>query len=340
MIGSNTAQRRNFGMKRREFMALLGGAAASAPLAARAQQATPPVIGYLASGIPADQASLTAATREGLKETGYEEGRNLVIEYRWAEGDYDRLPRLAAELVARNVALIVAVGGNNPTRAAKDAAPNIPIVFVSAADPIKAGLVASLNRPDGNITGISMIGAALEAKRLELLHEMIPQAATIGVLINPKYQEAHTQAAEATEAESRLGFRVVIRNASTAQEVGSAFDAFAQQKAGALLVCNDAFFGSIREQLASLALRHKLPLMSFRREFAEVGALLSYGPQFAEGYRQAGRYAGQILKGAKPTDLPVMQPTKFEMVVNLKTARSLGLAISESFLFRADEVIE
>ena len=327
-------------MKRRDFITLLSGVAVIAPLVARAQQSATPLIGFLGSGFPGDQVNLVAATRDGLKEAGYVEGQNLSIEYRWAEGKYDRLPGLAAELVDRRVALIVAAGGSDPGRAAKDATSTIPIVFVSAADPIKAGLVASLNRPEGNVTGISMIGSTLEAKRLELLHEMMPQASTIGVLVNPKYPEAKAQAQEVEEAKTRLGLALLVLNASTEQEAAAAFDAFVGQKAGAVLVCNDPFFGSYREQLASLALRHKLPAMSFRREFAEVGGLFSYGPHFADGYRQAGIYAGRILKGAKTTDLPVMQPTKFEMVVNLKTARAVGLAISESFLLRADEVIE
>jgi putative ABC transport system substrate-binding protein len=327
-------------MKRREFIRLAGGVAACVPFAARAQQSTAPVIGYLGSGVPADQVSLVAATRDGLKESGFIEGQNLTIEYRWAEGKYDRLPGLAVELVERHVALIVAAGGSDPGRAAKGATSTIPIVFVSAADPIRAGLVASLNRPEGNVTGISLIGSTLEAKRLELLHEMMPQASTIGVLINSKYPEAKAQTLEVEDAKNRLGVRLIVLNASTEQEITAAFDAFVEQKAGAVLACNDPFFGSYREQLASLALRHKLPAMSFRREFAEVGGLLSYGPHFAEGYRQAGIYAGRILKGAKPADLPVVQPTKFEMVVNLKTARAIGLTISESFLLRADEIIE
>jgi putative ABC transport system substrate-binding protein len=327
-------------IKRRAFLALLGGAAASLPRVAQAQQSATPVIGFLGSGFADDQVNLVAATRDGLKEAGFIEGQNLTIEYRWAQGKYDRLPGLAAELVDRRVTLIVAAGGSDPGRAAKNATSTIPIVFVSAADPIKAGLVASLNRPEGNITGISMISSTLEAKRLELLHEMMPQASTIGVLINPKYPEAKAQAQEVEEAKTRLGVTPIVLNASTEQEVEAAFDVFIRQKAGAVLVCNDPFLGSYREQLASLALRHKLPAMSFRREFAEVGGLLSYGPHFAEGYRQAGIYAGRILKGARTTDLPVMQPTKFEMVVNLKTARAVGLAVSESFLLRADEVIE
>jgi putative tryptophan/tyrosine transport system substrate-binding protein len=326
-------------MKRREFMALLGGAAASLPLAAQAQQ-EPVVIGFLHSGSADDQVNLVAATRQGLKEAGYTEGQNVRIEYRWAEGRYDRLPGLAAELVNRQVALIIAAGGSDPARAAKAATSAIPIVFITAADPVRTGLVTSLSRPEANVTGISMIGSALEAKRLELLHELVPQASIIGVLINPKYPAAKIQTQEVQEATARLGVRVVLLNASNEQEVDAAFAAFVEQKAGALLACNDPFFGSYREKLAAIALRHKLPAMSFRREFAEVGGLLSYGAVFEEGYRQAGVYAGRILKGAKTTDLPVMQPTKFEMVVNLKTAKALGLAISESFLLRADEIIE
>jgi putative ABC transport system substrate-binding protein len=325
-------------MKRREFILVLGGAAASLPFAVHAQQVV--VIGLLHSGSADDQVKLVAATRQGLKEAGYTEGQNLAIEYRWADGNYDRLPGMAAELVDRRVALIIAAGGTDPARAAKAATSSIPIVFVSAADPVRAGLVASLSRPEGNVTGVNMIGASLEAKRLELLRELVPQASTIGVLINPKYPAAKIQTQEVQEASARLGVQLVLLNTSTEQEVDAAFGAFVAQKAGAVLACNDPFFGSYREKLAALALRHKLPAMSFRREFAEVGGLLSYGAVFEEGYRQAGVYAGRILKGVKTTDLPVMQPMKFEIVVNLKTAKALGLTISESFLLRADEVIE
>jgi putative ABC transport system substrate-binding protein len=326
-------------MRRREFVALLGTATAW-PLAARAQQSDKPVIGYLGSGLADDQASLVEAMRKGLKQAGYIEGRNLSIEYRWAEGHYDRLPAFAAELVRRPVALIIAAGGSDPARAAKHATSAIPIVFITAADPIKTGLVASLNRPEANVTGISLIGSALEAKRLELLHEMLPQVSVIGVLINPKYPAAKTQAQEVAEATARLGIRTSVLNASTGTEIEAAFTALAQQKAGALLICNDPFFGSSREKFAALAISHQLPAISFRREFAQAGGLISYGPNFEDSYRQTGVYAGKILAGARTTDLPVMQPTKFEMVVNLKTAKTIGLAISESFLLRADEVIE
>ena len=325
-------------MKRRAFITLLGGAV-SLPIVARAQQVMP-VIGFLSSGAPDDQVNLVNASRQGLKEAGYIEGQNLTIEYRWAEGQYDRLPGLATELVNRQVVLIIAAGGSDPGRAARAATSTLPIVFITAADPVKTGLVASLNRPEANVTGISMIGSTLEAKRLELLHEMLPQASMIGILINPNYPAAKVQTREVQEAAGRLGVKLVLRNASTEPEIDAAFAAFVQQRAGALLVGNDPFFGSWREKLASLAIRHKLPAISFRREFAEIGGLLSYGAHFADGYREAGVYAGKILKGTRTTDLPVMQPTKFELVINLKTAKALGLAISESFLLRADEVIE
>jgi ABC-type uncharacterized transport system substrate-binding protein len=326
-------------MKRRAFIALVSGAAASLPFAARAQQ-EPVVIGLLHSGSADDQVNLMEATRQGLREAGYTEGQNLRIEYRWAEGRYDRLPGMAAELVERRVALIIAAGGTDPGRAGKAATTSIPIVFVTAADPVRAGLVASLSRPEGNVTGINMIGATLEAKRLELLHELVPKASIIGVLINPKYPAAKTQAQEVQEATARLGLQLVLLNASTEAEVDAAFAGFAAQKVGAVLACNDPFFGSYREKLASLALSHKLAAMSFRREFVEVGGLLSYGAVFEEGYRQAGIYAGKILKGTKTTDLPVMQPTRFELVVNLKTAKAIGLAVAESFLLRVDQIIE
>jgi putative ABC transport system substrate-binding protein len=326
-------------MRRRDFILALGGAAACLPFAAHAQpQAV--VIGLLHSGTADDQTSLVAATRQGLREAGYIEGQNLTIEYRWADGRYDRLPEMAADLVQRGVALIIAAGGTDPARAAKAATQSIPIVFVSAADPVRVGLVASLSRPEGNVTGINMIGATLEAKRVELLHEAVPQASAIGVLINPKYPAANVQSQEVQEATTRLGLQLVLRYASTEQEVDDAFGALVAQKAGAVLACNDPFFGSYREKLAALAIHHKLPAMSFRREFPEVGGLLSYGAVFEEGYRQAGLYAGRILQGARTIELPVMQPTKFELVVNLKTAKALGLAISEAFLLRADEIIE
>jgi putative ABC transport system substrate-binding protein len=327
-------------MKRREFILALSGAAASIPLAARAQQAAMPVVGYIGSGVMEDQLNLVAAARQGLKEAGYIDGQNVRIEFRWAEGHYDRLPALAAELVSLKVAVILAAGGSDPGRAARAATSTIPIVFITAADPVKTGLVASLNRPEANITGISMIGAALESKRFELLHEAAPQAAPIGVLINPNYPAAKVQTEEVQQASARLGVPMVLQNAGTEAEIDAAFATFLERKVGALLFGNDPFFGSLREKLAALAIRHKLPAISFRREFAEAGGLLSYGSPFADGYHQAGLYVGKILGGAKTTELPVMQPTKFELVVNLKTAKAMGLVISESFLLRADEILE
>ena len=327
-------------MKRREFIAALGGVAASWPLTGYAQQPVKQVIGYLGSGYAQDQKSLVAATLLGLRQAGYVDGENLTVEYRWAGGDYGRLPALAAELVNRPVALIIAAGGSDPGRAAKAATSRIPIVFISAADPVKAGLIASLNRPEGNVTGISMIGSTLEAKRLELLHEMLPQVTTIGVLINPKYPAAKVQRQEVEEATGRLGVRTIVLDAGTEAEIEAAFAMLVQQRAGAVLVANDPFFGSVRATLAALATGDKLPVISFRREFAEAGGLLSYGPNFEDAYRETGVYAGKILAGTKTTDLPVMQPTKFELVINLKTAKAIGVAISEAFLLRADEVLE
>lgn len=327
-------------MRRREFISWLGVAAAAWPLAARAQTADPVLIGYIGSGSPADQVNLVAATLQGLKEAGYTDGQNCRVELRWAEGHYERLPALAADLVGRHVAVIIAAGGSDPGRAAKAATSDIPIVFITAADPVTTGLVSSLNRPEANVTGISMVGAALEAKRFELLHEVLPDVAAIGVLINPHYPAAKQQTDEVLEATARLGVRLVMRNASTPAEIDDAFAAFVQEKVGALLLANDPFLGSQREKLAKLALAARLPAISFRREFPDAGGLFSYGPVFADGYRQAGIYAGRILKGARPSELPVMQPIRFELVVNLRTAKAMGLTIPEAFLLRADEVIE
>jgi putative tryptophan/tyrosine transport system substrate-binding protein len=327
-------------MKRREFILGLGGVAASWPLTGYAQQPVKQVIGYLGSGFADDQKNLVAATLLGLKQAGYVDGQNLTVEYRWAEGHYERLPALAAELVNRPVALIIAAGGSDPGRAAKAATSRIPVVFITAADPLKAGLIASLSRPEGNVTGISMIGSTLEAKRLELLHEMLPQATTIGVIINPKYPDAKAQRQEVAEATGRLGVKTVVLDAGTEAEIEAAFATLAQQQVGAVLIGNDPLFGSVRTTIAALAISHKLPSISFRREYAVSGGLLSYGPNFEDGYRQTGVYADRILSGARTTDLPVMQPTKFELVINLKTAKAIGVAVSESFLLRADEIME
>ena len=281
-----------------------------------------------------------AAVRRGLSETGYVEGRNVTIEYRWAEGHYDRLPGLAADLVNRKVAVILAAGGSDPAKAAKAATATIPIVFVSAGDPVKAGIVTSFNRPGGNVTGVSLLGSALEAKRLGLLHEITPGAASIGVLVNPKYPDAELQLRELQEAAGVIKRQIIIVRASTESEIDTAVASVAQQGAGALFVASDLLFASRRERMVTLMARHKLPASYNQREFAEIGGLVSYGTDFADGYRQAGIYVGKILKGASPADLPVMQPTKFELVINLKTAKALGITLPSGILSIADEVIE
>src|SRR5262245_54535762 len=308
-----------------------------APLATHAQPAMP-VIGFLSSQSQETFADHVGGFRRGLVETGYVEGQNVVIEYRWAEGQYDRLPALAADLVRRQVGVIVA---NYPSvQAAKAATATIPIVFTSAADPVKVGLVASLNRPGGNVTGVHLIGLALETKRLELLHQLVSGAASIGVLVNPKYPDADLQLRELQEAAGMIKRQIHIVRASTEPEIDTAFATVAQQGVGALLVASDPFFASRRAQLVALASRYRLPTIYNQREFAENGGLVSYGTDFADGYRQAGIYVGKILKGTKPADLPVVQPTKFELVLNLKTAKALGLEVPPMLLATANEVIE
>jgi putative tryptophan/tyrosine transport system substrate-binding protein len=327
-------------MRRRDFLGVLGGVAAAWPFAVHAQQPTIPVIGFLGSFSSNYIQRFAPAIRQGLNETGYIEGQNVVIDYRSAEGHYDRLPSLVADLIGRNVALILATGGSEPARAAKTATAAISIVFVSAADPVKAGIVASLNRPGGNVTGVSLLGSALEAKRLGLLREIVPGAAPIGVLVNPKYPDAELQLREQQEAAQVIKRKINIVRASTESEIDTAIATAVQQGAGALLVAQDPFFGGRRVQIVALAARYRLPAIYYQRDFVEIGGLISYGADFADGYRQAGIYVGKILKGTNPADLPVMQPTKFELVVNLKTAKALGLTIPESFLLRADQVIE
>jgi putative ABC transport system substrate-binding protein len=327
-------------MRRREFIALIGGATAAWPLATRAQQPAMPVIGFLASLSSAYVMHFTPAFRAGLRETGYIDGQNVLIEFRSAEGQYDRLTALAAELVDRKVAVILAAGGSEPAKVAKAATATIPIVFVSAADPIKAGVVISFNRPGGNITGVSLLGSALEAKRLELLHEMLPGASPIGVLLNPKYPDFELQLRQLQEAANMIDRKIIVARASTQTEIDAAFTMITQQAASALLVAQDAFFNSQREYLVALAARFKLPAIYNQREQAAAGGLFSYGTNFADGYRQAGVYVGKLLKGAKPSDLPVLQPTKYEFVINLKTAKTLGLVVPSSLLALADEVIE
>ena len=326
-------------MRRRGFIGLIGGAA-TWPLAVRAQQSATPVIGFLASLSSAYVTHFTPAFRAGLREAGYIDGQNVLIEFSSAEGQYDRLTALAAELVDRKVAVIVAAGGSEPAKVAKAATATIPIVFVSAADPVKAGVVISFNRPGGNITGVSLLGSALEAKRLELLHEMVPGASPIGVLLNPRYPDFDLELRELQDAANVINRKIIVARASTQTEVDAAFTMITQQAASALLVAQDAFFNSQRDYLVALAARFKLPAIYNQREQAEAGGLFSYGTNFADGYRQAGVYAGKLLKGAKPSDLPVLQPTKYEFVINLRTAKTLGLAVPPSLLALADEVIE
>jgi putative ABC transport system substrate-binding protein len=334
---------------RRGFIVALGGAA-TWPLAARAQQGGP-LVGFMHSGSPGNCSGgscprgnyvmrMAAIFSQTLKEAGYTEGQNFAIEYRWADGHNDRLPALAADLVARHVTVILAGGGTNPARAAKEATTTIPIVFVSATDPVETGLVAGINRPGGNITGVYMIGSALEAKRLETLHELVPKASTIAAIINPNYPAAKTLTQEMQEAAVRLDLKLVLLSAEKESDLEPAFAALIQQGAGALLVAQDAFLVSLREKFATLAERHAIPAIYPFRDFVEAGGLVSYGPDFADGYRQAAVYVGKILKGANPADLPVVQPTKFELVFNLKTAKTLGLTVPMIMQMTADEVIE
>jgi putative ABC transport system substrate-binding protein len=325
-------------MKRREFVRLLGGAAALRPLAARAQLAMP-AVGFLHGASPSYLGQFFDALRKGLGEAGYVEGQNLATEYRWAEGHYDRLPALAADLVDRQVAVILAMGGTEPARAAKAATSTIPIVFISAADPVKTGLVASLNRPGGNVTGVSLIAAALDEKKLGLLHEMV-KASVIAGLVNPNYPGAKTQADEVQNAAARLGLKAIALTAATDEEIDAAFAGAVRQGAGAMLVSSDPFFNSRSGRFVAAAARHSMPVIYPQREFVREGGLISYGPDFSDGYRNAGVYVGKILKGAKPAELPVMQPTKFELVINLKTAKTLGVTVPPTLLATADEVVE
>jgi putative tryptophan/tyrosine transport system substrate-binding protein len=324
---------------RREFMSLLGGAAAAWPVAARAQQPAMPVIGYLSARSPGDTAHLVPAFRQGLSEGGFVEGQNVTIEYRWALGQVDRLPALAAELAGRPVTILVTTGGESAALAAKAATSTIPIVF-SMGDPVKAGLAASYNRPGGNATGINILSDTIEPKRLGLLHELVPQAATIGFLVDPNFPSAEDQSKDVQEAARAIGLHIHVLRAKTDHEIEAAFETVAQHRIGALAVAASPFFDTRRDTLVALAARHAVPTMYHFREFAAAGGLLSYGIDPVDAYRQVGVYAGRILKGAKPADLPVLQPTKFEFVINLKTAKTLGLEIPARLISFVDEVIE
>jgi putative ABC transport system substrate-binding protein len=324
-------------MQRRTFLSLLG--AALTPFAAHAQQAMP-VIGFLHSADAKSFAPMVAAFHQGLNEGGYAEGRNLTIEYCWAEGRADRLPAMAAELVSRKVSVITAVGGNASNLAAKAATDTIPIVFNSGSDPIKLGMVTSLSRPSGNITGVTFFAADLVAKQIDVLHQLIPGMKVVALLINPNSPEAARQPADAQEATRKLGIELQILNASTDAEIDGAFASLPQIRADALLVAAEPFFGSRVEKLVDLAARHKIPAMYYRREFVAAGGLVSYGTSTTDAYRQVGIYVTKVLKGAKPADLPVVQSAKFDFAINMKTAKALGLEFHPQLLATADEVIE
>ena len=326
-------------MRRREILTVLGGAAATWPLAARAQQTAMPVIGFLRPSPPESVAHLLPAFRAGLKEIGFVEGQNVAIEYRWAEGRYDRLPALAADLVRSRVTMLVAAG-TPAALAAKAATTTIPIVFVVVEDPAKLGLVVSLNRPGGNATGVNFFVAELGSKQLGLLHELVPTAARVGLLVNPSSPPTEPVTRDVTAAASAMGLQIGIVQASDSREIEAAFGTLVRNRADALLVGPDALLLSRRLQIATLATRHAIPAVYNVREYAEAGGLMSYGTNQTEAYRQFGIYTGKILKGAKPGDLPVMQSTKFELVINLPTARAIGLEIPPMLLARADEVIE
>jgi putative ABC transport system substrate-binding protein len=327
-----------FDMRRRDFITLCGGAAAW-PLAARAQQSVP-LVGFLSSISAGDRPHHTEAFRQGLNETGYAEGRNVTIEYRYADNRMDQLRPLAADLIARKVAVIAAVAGNNTALVAKTLTSTIPILFTSGVDPVKAGLVASLNRPEANVTGVSWFSAELGNKHIEVLNELVPQATLIALLVNPNNPEGGFYEQSAQDGARALGRRLLVIKAGSAREIDAAFATLAEQHANAVIVASDPFYTTRVRQLAVLAARHAVPMISTARELPAAGGLISYGNSLTDAYRRVGIYAGRILKGAKPADMPVDRATKFELVINLGTARALGLDVPPTLLARADEVIE
>jgi len=326
-------------MRRRDFIKVIAGSAIAAPLTARAQQPAMPVVGFLNTRAPGADPHLLAAFRRGLKETGYIEGQNVAIEYRWAYNQYDRLPALAADLVRRQVTVIAAIGSPSAP-AAKATTTTIPIVFIIGFNPVEVGLVASLARPGGNLTGVTVLGVELGSKRLELLHELIPTANIVAALVNPNTPAVETQSTDLQTAAGTLGLKLHVLHASTERDLDAVFATLLQLRAGGLVVGNDPFFTTRSEQLAALALRHSMPAIFQYREFAAAGGLMSYGGNLTDNYRLTGVYTGRILKGEKPADLPVMQSTKVELIINLKTAKTLGITVPLPLSGRADELIE
>jgi putative ABC transport system substrate-binding protein len=327
-------------LRRREFIKAIAGSAATWPLAAGAQQPAMPVIGYLGAQSASAFASRVRAFRQGLSETGYAEGRNVAIEFRWAEGQHDELSALAAELVGRRVAVMVAPGGPPAALAAKSATTTIPIVFEMGADPIAMGLVSSLNRPGGDLTGVTSLNVEVGPKRLEILHELVPTAAVVAVLVNPTSPTADSQLRNLQAAARALGLQLHVLHASTERDLGTVFETLLRLRAGGLVIASDTFFATRSEQLAALTVRHAVPAIHQSRDFTTAGGLMSYGGSFAESHRQAGVYTGRIIKGDKPADLPVQQVTKVELFINLKAAKTLGVSFPLTLLGRADQVIE